>query len=128
LARDEIRRGVDAFREMVQSEARRRSAELRGRSLVAKHAVRNSQDRVDFLTANRQQLEELRRQVQPLARVLATRLSARRRRRRRGAIDMRRTLRRAMGTGGVPMRPVYEKPRPSRPELVLLCDVSGSVA
>jgi uncharacterized protein with von Willebrand factor type A (vWA) domain len=41
---------------------------------------------------------------------------------------MRRTLRRAMGTGGVPMRPVYEKPRPNRPELVLICDVSGSVA
>lgn len=41
---------------------------------------------------------------------------------------MRRTLRRAMSTGGVPMRPVYQKPRPTRPELVLLCDVSGSVA
>src|SRR5690606_9640245 len=90
LARDEIRRGVDAFREMVQSEARRRSAELRGRSLVAKHAVRNSQDRVDFLTANRQQLEELRRQVQPLARVLATRLSAHRPQRRQGANRRRR--------------------------------------
>ncbi len=128
LARDEIRQGIEAFREMVQSEARRRSSELRGRDLVAKHAVRSSRDRVDFLSANRQQLEELRRSVKPLARILATRLSARRRRRRRGKIDMRRTLRRAMGTGGVPMRPVYEKPRPNRPELILLCDVSGSVS
>lgn len=128
LARDEVRQGVEAFREMVQAEARRRSSELRGRQLVAKHAVRSSRDQVDFLSANRQQLEELRRSVKPLARVLATRLSARRRRRRRGKIDMRRTLRRAMGTGGVPMRPVYEKPRPNRPELVLICDVSGSVA
>lgn len=33
-----------------------------------------------------------------------------------------------MGTGGVPIRPAYAKPNPSRPELVLLCDVSGSVA
>ena len=33
-----------------------------------------------------------------------------------------------MGTGGVPIRPAYAKPHPSRPELVLLCDVSGSVA
>lgn len=128
LARDEIRRDIDAFREMVQGEARRRSAELRGREVITKHAVRSSREHVDFLTANKQQLEELRRSVKSLARILATRLSARRRRRRRGKIDMRRTLRRAMGTGGVPMRPVYEKPRPSRPELVLLCDVSGSVA
>lgn len=128
LARDEIRQAVDAFRDMVQAEARRRSAEVRGRDVVTRHAVRQGSGQVDFLSANRQQLEELRRSVQPLSRVLATRLSARRRRRRRGRIDMRRTLRRAMGTGGVPMHPVYEKPRPTRPELVLICDVSGSVS
>lgn len=128
LARDEVRQAVDAFREMVAAEARRRSAEVRGRDVITRHAVRTGGDQIEFLSANRQQLEELRRSVQPLSRTLATRLSARRRRRRRGQIDMRRTLRRAMGTGGVPVRPVYAKPRPSRPELVLLCDVSGSVA
>ena len=41
---------------------------------------------------------------------------------------MRRTLRRSMSTGGVPMRPAYRTRRPGRPELVVLCDVSGSVA
>ncbi len=128
LARDEIRQAVAAFEDLVAAEARRRSAELRGRDLVTRHAVRTGREQIDFLSANRQQLEELRRSVQPLARVLATRLSARRRRRRRGQIDMRRTLRKAMGTGGVPLRPVYAKPRATRPELVLLCDVSGSVA
>src|SRR5262249_45823630 len=38
------------------------------------------------------------------------------------------TLRRSMSTGGVPMRPAYRTRRPGRPELVILCDVSGSVA
>src|SRR5690606_13322205 len=85
-------------------------------------------NQIDFLSANPHELEELRRTVQPLARKLATRLSTKRRRRRRGPIDIRRTVRRSMGTGGIPIRPVYVKPRPSRPELVLLCDVSGSVA
>lgn len=37
-------------------------------------------------------------------------------------------LRRSLSTGGVPMRPVLRQRRPGRPELVLLCDVSGSVA
>ncbi|HPU13220.1 MAG TPA: VWA domain-containing protein [Aeromicrobium sp.] len=128
LARDEIRQAVAAFEEMVAAEARRRSAELRGRETVTRHAVRTGRNQVDFLSANRQQLEELRRSVKPLSRVLATRLSARRKRRRRGKIDMRRTLRKAMGTGGVPMRPIFAIPRPTRPELVLICDVSGSVA
>ncbi|WP_435715308.1 VWA domain-containing protein [Aeromicrobium sp. CF4.19] len=128
IERDEVRRLVEAFRQMVAAEARRRTAEVRGRDVVTRHAVRPSTDHVDFLSANRQQLEELRASVRPLARRLATRLAARRRRARRGRIDVRRTMRRAMGTGGVPLEPVFERPRQSKPELVLLCDVSGSVS
>lgn len=128
LQRDEIRQTIELFREMVATEARRRTAEVRGRDAVTRHAVRSGTDRVDFLSASKQQLEELARTVQPLSRKLATRLAARRRLHRRGRIDIRRTLRRSMSTGGVPMRPAYAKPHPSRPELVLLCDVSGSVA
>ncbi|NEW37207.1 VWA domain-containing protein, partial [Nocardia cyriacigeorgica] len=52
----------------------------------------------------------------------------RRKHSRRGEIDLRRTLRKSMSTGGVPIDLVSRKPRPGRPELVLLCDVSGSVA
>ena len=128
LARDEIRQDVERFRTLVAAEARRRTSEVRGRETVVRHAVRAGADRIDFLSASQQQLEELRRSVQPLARKLATRLAARRRRTRRGRIDIRRTLRRSMSTGGVPMDPVRAAPRPSRPEIVLLCDVSGSVS
>lgn len=128
LARDETRRAVEAFRQMVASEARRRTAEVRGREIVTRHAVRQDSGQVDFLSANRQQLEELRATVRPLSRKLATKLAARRRRARRGRIDVRRTMRRSMGTGGVPLRPAFAPPHPARPELVLLCDVSGSVS
>ena len=41
---------------------------------------------------------------------------------------MRTTLRKSMSTGGVPIDVVLKKPHPARPELVVLCDVSGSVA
>ncbi|MGA8986675.1 VWA domain-containing protein [Aeromicrobium sp.] len=128
LERDEIRQNVDRFRALVAGEARRRTAELRGRDTVTRHAVRTGTDRIDFLSASKQQLEELGRTVRPLSRKLATRLAARRRKATRGRIDIRRTLRRSMSTGGVPMHPVHAKPHPSRPELVLLCDVSGSVS
>lgn len=128
LLEDEIRRRVDAFRAMVAAEARRRVAERRGRDEIARRAVAPTADRVDFLFAGKDRLAELRRTVQPLARKLATRLAARRRRATRGAIDLRRTLRGSLSTGGVPMKPVLRRRRPARPELVLLCDVSGSVS
>ncbi|MFF5858823.1 VWA domain-containing protein [Streptomyces sp. NPDC012751] len=128
LLDDEIRRRIEEFRLMVGAEARRRVAERRGRDEIARRAVRPTADRVDFLSAGRDQLAELRRTVEPLARKLATRLTARRRRAARGTVDLRRTLRSSLSTGGVPMRPVLRRRRPVRPELVLLCDVSGSVS
>ncbi|GGY59041.1 VWA domain-containing protein [Streptomyces omiyaensis] len=128
LLDDEIRRAVEDFRERVRTEARRRVADRQGRDRVARRAVAGTADRVDFLLAGREQLDELRRTVRPLARKLATRLAARRRRASRGEIDLRRTLRGSLSTGGVPVRPVMRRRRPGRPELVLLCDVSGSVA
>ncbi|MEV0174218.1 VWA domain-containing protein [Streptomyces sp. NPDC050803] len=128
LLEDEIRRRIEAFRALVAEEARRRVAERRGRDEIARRGVAPSADRVDFLFAGKAQLAELRRAVQPLARKLATRLAARRRRAARGTIDLRRTLRGSLSTGGVPMKPVLRRRRPVRPELVLLCDVSGSVS
>ncbi|MEU2538005.1 vWA domain-containing protein [Streptomyces iakyrus] len=128
LLEDEIRRRIDTFRAMVAAEARRRVAERRGRDEIARRAVAPTADRVDFLFAGQDRLAELRRTVQPLARKLATRLAARRRRASRGSIDLRRTLRGSLSTGGVPMKPVLRRRRPMRPELVLLCDVSGSVS
>ncbi|MFJ9537675.1 VWA domain-containing protein [Streptomyces sp. NPDC101225] len=128
LLEDEVRRRIEAFRRQVAVEARRRVAERRDRDELARRAVATTPDRVDFLYAGKLQLAELRRTVQPLARKLATRLAARRRRAARGTVDLRRTLRGSLSTGGVPMKPVLRRRRPVRPELVLLCDVSGSVS
>ncbi|MQA95348.1 MAG: VWA domain-containing protein [Streptosporangiales bacterium] len=128
LNRGEVERRISGFRSMVENEARRRTAELRGRERMARYGVQRSADQVDFLSARRDQYAELRRAVYPMARRLATRLAAKRRKSRRGGIELRRTLRRSLATGGVPVRPVYKTRRPGRPDLVLLCDVSGSVA
>ncbi len=80
-----------------------------------------------LLTAGPEELAVLRAALRPLARRLATRLGSRRRR-GRGGLDMRRTIRTSMGTGGVPVTPALRVRRPTRPDLVVLCDVSGSTA
>ena len=70
----------------------------------------------------------MRRQIYPLARRLATRLAKEQHHRRRGPLDFRRTIRASMATGGVPVDTHHRPRRPHRAELVVLCDVSGSVA
>jgi uncharacterized protein len=67
-----------------------------------------------------------------LVRVLAKRLAARhalvRRRARRGQLDLRRTLRQNMSTGGMLFRTSWKRQKIERPKVMALCDVSGSVA
>jgi hypothetical protein len=79
------------------------------------------------LRAAPDELAALRTAVRPLARRIATRLG-RRRRRGRGHLDMRRTIRDSMSSGGVPLTPRMRRRHPTKPDLVVLCDVSGSVA
>ena len=119
---------INQLRRMVESETKRRTAEQLGRDHVQMYGVPQLAENVEFLRASGEQLRQMQRVVKPLARTLATRLAARRRRSRRGEIDLRKTLRKSMSTGGVPIDVVLKKPHPARPELVVLCDVSGSVA
>lgn len=119
---------IAQLRRMVEGETKRRTAEQLGREHVQMYGIPQLAENVEFLRASGDQLRQMRRVVAPLARMLATRLAARRRRARSGAIDLRKTLRASMSTGGVPIDLVPRKPRPARPELVVLCDVSGSVA
>jgi uncharacterized protein len=128
VARQTIRERLTALRAAIEAEVRRRTAAEKGRDKVAKNAVRPLADQVDFLRAQSGDLAELRRAVAPLARRLAVRLSARRRLGREGRLDFRKTVRASLGTGGVPVVTHHRPRKVHKPELVVLCDVSGSVA
>jgi uncharacterized protein with von Willebrand factor type A (vWA) domain len=121
-------RRVGGFTRQVEDEARRRIAEEKGPDHVADVAIRPSIDRLDFISARKADLEEMRREIYPLARRLATRLTQEHHAKRRGPLDFRRTVRASISTGGVPMTTHHRPKRPHRNELVVLCDVSGSVA
>jgi hypothetical protein len=128
VARQTAKERIAAFRTAVEAEVRRRTAAEKGRDKVARNAVRPLADQVDFLRAQQSDLAELRRAVAPLARRLAAKLAARRRLGREGRLDFRRTVRASLATGGMPLV-THHRPRAvHKPELVVLCDVSGSVA
>jgi uncharacterized protein len=121
-------RRIGGLTRMVEDDARRRIAEEKGPDHVANVAIRPAIDRLDFTSARKADLEEMRREIYPLARRLATRLTQEHHAKRRGPLDFRRTVRASMSTGGVPLTTHHRPKRPHRTELVVLCDVSGSVA
>ncbi len=128
LARRRYRERIARFERLVNAEARRRITEDRGAETTAKSVVRPPLDQIDLLGASQAELAELRREIYPLARRLATKKSMKRRRGGRGPLDFRRTIRASLATGGVPVITRHRPRRPHKPELVVLCDVSSSVA
>jgi uncharacterized protein with von Willebrand factor type A (vWA) domain len=99
-------------------------------------AGRGRQGRGRALELRRRPLDELDaddlRDARAVAAWLGASIDGRLRRRaaaaRRGRIDLRRTARAALATGGVPFDVRRRGRRPDRPDLLALCDVSGSVA
>ncbi len=128
LLREEIELRIERFRDELRSEIRRRLVQDRGPEAVARTLRRPLVEDADLVHATRAELAEVERIVHPLARKLGTRLAQRRRQGRKGRLDVRRTIRRSLSSGGVPVDPRFRKPRPSKPELFVLADVSGSVA
>ncbi|WP_433433418.1 vWA domain-containing protein [Nonomuraea sp. CA-141351] len=132
LAEKNVRRRVydntRRFEDAVATDVRRRIAEDSGIERIARSAVRPPLDQIDFLRITKADLARLRREVYPLARRLATRLTIKQRKGRRGRLDFRRTMRASLQSGGVPLTTHFRPPRPHRPELVILCDTSDSVS
>lgn len=119
---------IARFDGMIATEARRRIAEDRGTERIAASVIRPPLEQIDFLAATRSDLVQLRRELYPLAQRLATRMTIDHRHGRRGQLDFRRTIRASLASGGVPLTTQHKPRRPHKPELVVLCDTSASVA
>jgi uncharacterized protein with von Willebrand factor type A (vWA) domain len=74
-----------------------------------------------------QDLASVHRAVSQMKRRLATLGHEQRGRRKGQVVDVRRTMRASLETGGVPLHLRYRPKRPRRPEIYVLCDVSTSV-
>ena len=127
LLEEDVEARLEMLREEIEEEIRRRLVADRGREAVARTSRRPLVEDVDLMHATSSELADMEAAIGPLTRKLASRL-ARRRKKRSGRLDFRRTVRRSLATGGVPVDPQFRHPRPHRPEVWLLCDISGSMA
>jgi uncharacterized protein with von Willebrand factor type A (vWA) domain len=118
--RDQLRR----FEQHLRRELERAMIERTG-SLPPKRPL-NELDRA-LPTGPIQDLAAVHRVVTQLKRRLATQGHELKGRKRHAHVDVRRTMRASLETGGVPITLKYRPRRPRRPEIFVLCDVSTSV-
>ena len=128
LAKDEYESRIEKLKTEIEAEIRRRLVADRGVEAMAKTLRKPLPEDLDFMHATRDEMETLRKAIAPLTRKLAIRLARKRRHRNKGGLDFRTTIRKSLSYGGVPAEPRFKHPRPSKPEIVILADISGSVA
>jgi uncharacterized protein with von Willebrand factor type A (vWA) domain len=120
LPREQLRR----FEQQLRRELERELIE-RTKSLPAKRPLTDL-DRA-LPSGPIQDLAAVHRVVAQLKRRLATQGQELRGHRRHAHVDVRRTMRASLQTGGVPIELRFRPKRPRRPEIFVLCDVSTSV-
>ncbi|MFA5773819.1 MAG: VWA domain-containing protein [Ilumatobacteraceae bacterium] len=128
LEKDEYQSRIESFKQEVEAEIRRRLVADRGAEAMAKTLRKPLPEDVEFMHASREEMQSLKKALYPLTRKLAARLTRKRRHGRKGPLDFRNTIRHSMGYGGVPADPKFRYPRPAKPELMVVADISGSVA
>jgi len=128
LERDEYETRIEKLKQEIESEIRRRLVADRGVEAMARTLRKPLPEDIDFMHASREEMAMLRKALQPLARKLAVRLARKRRHGRKGPLDFRSTIRHSLSYGGVPAEPKFRYPRPSKPEIFVVADISGSVA
>jgi uncharacterized protein with von Willebrand factor type A (vWA) domain len=120
LPRDAIRR----FEALLRQELER--AQIERTETLPPARPLNELDRA-LPSGPLQDLAAVHRVVAQLKRRLKTQGQESRGRKRHAHVDVRRTMRASLETGGVPVVLKYKPVRPRRPEIYVLCDVSTSV-
>jgi uncharacterized protein with von Willebrand factor type A (vWA) domain len=128
---------VEAFRKLIQKllEGMRRSVknfverelQTRNHDYMEKFRKEMLQEK-SFYHLTEEEIARMREVVNRLAQRIKNVLSIRKKRIKRGKLDLHQTLRRNMARGGIPFEVIYKHRRKDRPKLVILCDVSSSVA
>ena len=84
--------------------------------------------RIRLTNLDKSDMRIMRGLIQKLAKRLASRHSRRRKKAQRGMLDIRRTMRANVAYDGTLFELAWRRTKVDRPKLIVLCDVSGSVA
>jgi uncharacterized protein with von Willebrand factor type A (vWA) domain len=123
--RDAVRQQLDRLRAAVRGFVRAEYDRNEGALRESRRARELSMRAIDGISAR--ETAEMSRLVERLGRKLDSLPELRKAPKRKGQLDMQRTWRSNLQTGGVPFRLRWEKPPKRRPQVVALCDISNSV-
>ncbi|MCR4436035.1 MAG: VWA domain-containing protein [Clostridiales bacterium] len=118
---------LEEWNTLIMEEIERLQAKTMSREYLTQIMRTHNPRCINFLEADDFQISQMAREVQKLAKKLAVRKGRRRKAGTKGEINLSRSIKRAVQTGGIPFRLVKMDRKPSKPDIWLLCDMSNSV-
>jgi uncharacterized protein len=116
---------LEAFRRMIRQHVQR---ELERRAYRAgEQLTREVLSEKPLFALTPDEVAQMKSVVAKLARRIKDALALRRRQEQKGRIDSRRTIRKSLQYGGIPMEIFLKRRHREKPRLVTICDVSDSV-
>jgi uncharacterized protein with von Willebrand factor type A (vWA) domain len=109
------------LREAIQQEQRKQGHEPRDSS--ARSALADK----SFAFYTEEDIRRMNEAVTRLAQRLKNRLSVRRKKTARGRFNVKETLRKNLQYGGVPFEVILDRRKKTKPQVMVLCDISDSV-
>ncbi|MBN2223175.1 MAG: VWA domain-containing protein [Deltaproteobacteria bacterium] len=113
------------IKDLIRSEIKKEQE--KHRNPKKDQVVPDTEGERNFSELSEQEIEDMRDTVKALVRKIKDTLAIRERRVKRGRFDIKRTIRRSLQYGGVPIRVIFRKKKKTKGQLVTICDVSRSV-
>ncbi|UWG98944.1 VWA domain-containing protein [Dehalobacter sp. DCM] len=122
------KRVLEEWNNLIKDEIERQLA----RNMSEEHLLQEMQKRnprtIAFLDSDDAHFSLISQEIQKIGRKLATRKGRRRKVGPRGPVNLNRSLKHALKTGGIPIDLIRMQRKPAKPDLWLLCDMSNSVS
>jgi uncharacterized protein with von Willebrand factor type A (vWA) domain len=111
----------DIIRKYVRQEREKRDLKSREEARMNQLADKS------FYYLSEEEMTKMREAITRLAQRLKNIIAVRRKRKKKGRFDIKRTLRKNIEYGGVPFKLKFDQRKKEKPQILVMCDVSDSV-
>jgi len=128
LSIDQLKRISAEFRKLIEAEIRRRLVLAKDNPNILGVGEQTVVEDKSFIYASQQEMRDIKKALAPMAQRMAVRLARKRKKSISGSVDIKKTIRSSLSNGGVPVDIKYKGKRPTKPQIFIVADISGSVA
>lgn len=127
LKKNEFDSRIEQFKKKIKTKIHQHLITNQNTKTITKTLHKPLPKNIDFMHASRDKIQTLKKSLYPLTHKLATRLTHKRHHKHKNPLDFHNTIHHSLSYNNVPTKPKFKFPHPTKPELVVITNISDSV-